>query len=102
MNPQRSMASSKGDSQLPILQRSYDVLWSLSPRGIVLHATLTGKFLELDEDGYRLWAYLDGARSADVAITLCAQARPNSARCAVKLRKVVGVLHKNGFVVQRS
>lgn len=76
-----------------VLERSHDVLWSLAPTGIVLHQVKRGSYLELDENGYRLWGYLDGARSAAIAADKVA--------AGVDLLPIVADLFAHGFVVER-
>lgn len=44
----------------PAYEKSRNVLWAPTPTGVVLHNFPTGKYLELDADGERVWALLDG------------------------------------------
>jgi hypothetical protein len=94
----RSLQADPADEALEdlILERSHDVLWSLSPGGVVLHHVKRGSYLELDGQGYRLWGYLDGARRVSAAIDAASE------RESVDLISVVATLFANNFVVERA
>lgn len=78
-------------------ERSDNVLWSLSPKGIVLHNLISGSYIELDQDGYRTWCYLDGARAVDEVLDRCVG--PDSVRGSKrrKILRIVNTLVKHGF-----
>lgn len=89
-----------------LLERSDTVLWTLSPGGIVLHNFAKRVFLELDEVGYRTWAFLDGARAVDeVVARVCVDsAVGNGTRTRdiePRVREIVDTLLEHGFVVER-
>ena len=75
-----------------VVERSENVLWSLSPKGIVLHNLVSGGYIELDQDGYRTWAFLDGARAVEDVVVRCAE--PDSDRNRSKRRKILRIIDK--------
>jgi hypothetical protein len=80
------------------------VLWSLSPRGIVLHDLVRNAYLELDEVGYRTWGFLDGARTVEETIDLSVRsiAGRHDAGVSRKVRRAVRALQSQGFLVERT
>ena len=91
------------DWDAQVLERSNNVLWSLSPTGIVLHNVVSRTFLELDEMGYRVWGLLDGARSAGHVIKyLAEEGSAPSKSLRRKLRDVIQTLATYGFVGTRQ
>ena len=88
-----------------ILERCDTVLWSLAQPGIVLHNLTRQLYLELDEVGYKVWAYLDGARTVEEVVGRCCEGgdgggRPSRA-CDRHVRDIVDTLVKYGFVEER-
>lgn len=87
------------------LERSDTVLWSLSPGGIVLHNFARRCFLELDDVGYRTWAYLDGARPVDEVVRrVCEEsssADVGERQLGEKVNGIIGTLLEHGFVAER-
>lgn len=84
------------EPDLRVLERSDTVLWTLAPGGIVLHNFALHCFLELDEVGYRLWGYLDGARTVEDAVRLVAASGDEE-----KVRETISTLVEYGFVTER-
>lgn len=83
-----------------IIERSDNVLWSLSRKGIILHNLISGGYLELDQDGYRAWSFLDGAREVDDVLARCSDAEQADAHMKYKRRKIlriIGKLVEHGF-----
>lgn len=89
------------------LERSDNVLWSLTPSGIILHDLLTGRYMELDGSGYRLWSLLDGARSVDEVVklapsldapTLLRGVAPDSPQDDAGMLRTIDALLQNGFI----
>ena len=80
------------------VERSDNVLWSLSPKGIVLHNLISGSYMELDQDGYRTWGFLDGARAVDDVLARCAgtgrDCRGSKRR---KILRIINKLVEHGF-----
>lgn len=77
-----------------VLERSDTVLWTLAADGIVLHNFARHVFLELDGLGYRIWGYLDGARTVDEVVARLATGPDEEER----VREVIAALAANGFV----
>jgi len=103
-NPRNLSSSDSLGTRL--LERSDNVLWTIAPPGILLHNFAQGRFLELDELGYKAWGYLDGARTVDevIAQSLAAAgaASTSSAAAVKKVRTIVQTLFANGFVEERK
>lgn len=87
------------------LERSDNVFWTIAPPGILLHNFTLRYYLELDAVGYRLWGYLDGARTVDEVVDRCCeefagvQPRETLRR---SIRDIVETLLTHGFVVERG
>ncbi|MGB8510863.1 MAG: PqqD family protein [Pyrinomonadaceae bacterium] len=88
-----------------ILERSDTVLWSLAQPGIVLHNFARRLYLELDEVGYRAWAYLDGARTVEEVVVRCCTRSEDgdgpSRACERHVREIVDTLVEHRFVEER-
>jgi hypothetical protein len=100
----RVQAATRAAPSKITLERSDMVLWSLSPRGIVLHDLIRNAYLELDEVGYRTWGFLDGARTLEETIDLSARSIAGGRDAAVtrKVRRAVRALQSQGFLVERT
>lgn len=89
-----------------VLERSDTVLWTLAPPGIVLHNFARRLYIELDDVGYRVWAYLDGARTIDEVVARCCAEQTGSARSrrglARRITQVIDTLFENGFIAERT
>lgn len=85
------------------LERGDSVLWSLSPRGIILHELSYGKYLELDAIGYGVWGFLDGARPLREVVDLCLSRFGDKPAPTVRrqVRRIVNVLLEHGFIMER-
>lgn len=87
------------------LERSDTVLWSLSPKGIVLHNFVRREYIELDQTGYLLWSLLDGSRSIDQVIVMCREhqgAKLNRIPSPIKMQEIISLLFMHEFIVERS
>lgn len=91
------------------LERSDNVLWSLTLDGIILHHLVTSRYMELDGSGYRLWGLLDGARSVDevtkLALGLDAPVLLRGVAASLTqdetgLLRIIEALLQNGFIVE--
>lgn len=86
------------------LERSSDVLWSLSPTGIVLHQLRTRRYMELDRSGYYAWALLDGARTvSEVIERMCESGSAYTTHESPEvLARIIDALEQFQFVVERE
>lgn len=87
------------------LERSDAVLWSLSPKGIVLHNFIRREYIELDQTGYLLWCLLDGSRSIDQVITMCREqqgVKLSRIPSPKKMREIISLLFMHEFIAERS
>jgi len=51
-----------------VLAKSPEVLWALTPDGILLHHMATDKYVELGAANRCIWEYLDGFHSVEEAL----------------------------------
>lgn len=84
------------------LERHDNVLWSLSPEGLVLHHLDSGAYLELDKLGYWAWCFLDGARTVGEILDKRPDTDGEKAGAGIeKLALIIETLRDNGFIVER-
>ncbi len=84
-----------------LFERGDNVLWTLSAQGAFLHNFESRRFLELDELGYRTWAFLDGARSVEQVVECVLAGSQASAVIEARVDALIATMVDHGFVQPR-
>lgn len=87
-------------------EKSDNVLWAFTPRGIILHNFQRGAFLELDGAEHVIWSHLDGLHGDDDIVDKLASVPELEGRGRAALhdlvQRVLADLVEGGFVVRRA
>ncbi|RSK38916.1 PqqD family protein [Hymenobacter perfusus] len=103
--PREHRPKSSNELDERVLERSDWVLWTLAPNGIVLHNLQRRYFLELDNLGYSVWGFLDGARTVEEVINRCCSVQDNGElqpSCELHIRNMISTMAQYGFIEERN